>query len=114
MNYSAGVADVGPCDYCQKHFTAPLERDHPNWAPVSFWNKRGIEVGLLKRCATCMVSRYCSKSCFDAHGKEHKKVCVPINKTPSCASEPKEYDDYDDFELLALFLSMQLLIRPRH
>lgn len=85
MDSSTNFVDVKNCDSCQKRFTSPLEADHPNWLPVSFWKKQGIEVGELKRCAACKIAKYCSKACQATHWKEHKKVCVPINDAPSSA-----------------------------
>jgi hypothetical protein len=31
--------------------------------------------GVFKKCARCLVVKYCSESCQRVHWKEHKKVC---------------------------------------
>lgn len=34
--------------------------------------------GSLLKCAHCLVSRYCSKACQNAHWKAHKKICKKL------------------------------------
>ena len=33
--------------------------------------------GRMRKCARCMLVRYCSPECQRAHWKTHKKVCAP-------------------------------------
>jgi hypothetical protein len=42
----------------------------------------------FKKCARCMVARYCGAECQRAHWKAHKKTCVAAAEGGAAAAAP--------------------------
>ena len=67
------------CHGCKKQFTPPLDADHDDYMPPSFWKEQGIELGMLLQCKRCKFVTYCSKDCQRQHWKQgHRLECIPV------------------------------------
>jgi len=51
------------------------EKQEKSKKKCDYCKKKADEVKKLKKCATCLKTRYCSQECQRADWKNHKNVC---------------------------------------